>query len=305
MEIRVIGRGALAGFIAGLLGFLFARIFAEPLIDEAMDYESGRGEILNKLNTAVGLAAEPEGPEIFRRHIQSTIGIATGIVGFATAMGALVAVAYLVLHGRFNVRPQALVWQIAGFGFIAVYLLPFIKYPANPPAVGHDFTIGDRGRLYLTLVAASMVLLIGAIVFARRLRPRFGLLGAVVLSGLGFFIVYGLVIGLMPSLGHLRANLDHANQFGFARSSTETPQPITNIMSQPISIDGQSFAPGQLVYPGFDADLLWKFRWYSIINQLIIWAGVALIFGALVERFITGGKSRSAGSAPAEPAAVR
>ena len=32
MEIRVIGRGALAGFIAGILGFVFARIWAEPVI---------------------------------------------------------------------------------------------------------------------------------------------------------------------------------------------------------------------------------------------------------------------------------
>ena len=36
MEIRVIGRGALAGFIAGVLGFVFARILAEPLINKAI-----------------------------------------------------------------------------------------------------------------------------------------------------------------------------------------------------------------------------------------------------------------------------
>ena len=46
MEIRVILRGALSGFMAGVLGFVFARIFAEPVINQAIDYESGRDAAL-------------------------------------------------------------------------------------------------------------------------------------------------------------------------------------------------------------------------------------------------------------------
>jgi len=41
--------------------------------------------------------------------------------------------------------------------------------------------------------------------------------------------------------------------------------------------------------PGFDADVLWKFRWYSLLNQLLIWTTIALVFGALLERFQRGG----------------
>lgn len=44
----------------------------------AIDYESGRGEILDKLNEAAGFTVGPEGPEIFSRTIQSSVGIATG-----------------------------------------------------------------------------------------------------------------------------------------------------------------------------------------------------------------------------------
>jgi hypothetical protein len=32
--------------------------------------------------------------------------------------------------------------------------------------------------------------------------------------------------------------------------------------------------------------VLWKFRWYSLINQALIWLTVALVFGALLERFL-------------------
>jgi hypothetical protein len=91
---------------------------------------------------------------------------------------------------------------------------------------------------------------------------------------------------MLPSLGDLPANVEQTSQFGFARAATETPQPITNILPTPLTIDGQTAAPGQIVYPGFDPDVLWKFRWYSILNQLLVWGGIGLIFGWLLERFV-------------------
>jgi len=185
------------------------------------------------------------------------------------------------------VRPRNLVWMIAGFGFLGVYLLPFVKYPANPPAIGHSFTIHTRGALYLAMVAGSLILLGLAAWLARRLAPRFGMTGAVVLAAVAFLVAYGVLIGLLPSLGNLAANVAHADQFGYARAATETPQPITNILAHPLVVNGKTIAPGQIVYPGFDADVLWKFRWYSLINQLLIWTVTGLVFGALLERYLT------------------
>jgi hypothetical protein len=176
--------------------------------------------------------------------------------------------------------------MIAGFGFLGVYLLPFVKYPANPPAIGHTFTITTRGQLYLAMVACSLVLLGLAVYLARKLAPRLGLLGAVVVSAAAFLVVYGVLVGLLPSLGDLPANAAASSQFGYARAATETPQPIGNILSAPLVVDGKTIAPGQIVYPGFDAGVLWKFRWYSVINQALIWLTVALVFGALLERFL-------------------
>ena len=286
MEIRIIVRGALSGAVAGVLGFIFARVFAEPVINQAIDYESGRDAVLAALNKAAGRVVAPDGPEVFSRGIQSTIGVACGIIAFSAAMGALVAVAYVVTHGRFKVRPRNLAWMIAGFGFLGVYLLPFVKYPANPPAIGHTFTIVTRGQLYLSVVACSLVLLGLAVYLARRLAPRFGWTGAVVLSAVAFLVVYGVLIGLLPSLGNLPANVAASDQFGYARAATETPQPIVNFLSTPLTVNGKVIAPGQIVYPGFDPDVLWKFRWYSVINQALIWLTVALVFGALLERFL-------------------
>jgi hypothetical protein len=286
VEIRLVLRGALAGVIAGVLGFAFAWIFAEPVINQAIDYESGRDDILGKLNTAAGGTPAMDGPEIFSRTIQSTVGIATGIIAFSAAMGALVAVAYIALHGRVHAQPRVLVWLIAAFGFLGIYLLPFVKYPANPPAIGHDFTIEVRGQLYLAMVAGSVVLLGLAGYLFRVLLRRFDTGVAAAISLVAFLVAFGVLCEALPALGDLQANVDAANQFGFARATTETPQPITNILSTPLNVDGQTVAPGQIVYPGFDADVLWRFRWYSVLNQMLVWGSIAAVFGWLVERFL-------------------
>jgi hypothetical protein len=281
MIIRTILRGVLSGFVAGVLGFIFAKVFAEPQINKAIAYESGRDSVLAHLNRAAGRAVAPDGPEIFSRHLQSTIGIATGIIAFSMAMGALVAVVYLVLHGRFKVRPRTLALLVAGFGFLGVYLLPFVKYPANPPAIGHTFTIVERGHLYVAMVACSIVFVALAIFLGRRLQPRFGTFGATLLAAGAFLVAYSILIAALPQLGNLPANVAHQAQFGYARTATETPQPITNLQ-------------GQIVYPGFPADVLWNFRWFSIINQLIIWSTIGLVFGALLERMFGTSKTESA-----------
>jgi hypothetical protein len=304
MEFRIVIRGALAGAIAGVVGFIFARIFAEPVINRAIDYESGRDDILGKLNDAARFTSGPHGPETFSRTIQSTVGIATGLIAFSAAMGALVAVAYVALHGRVHIRPRNLAWLIAVFGFFCVFLLPFVKYPANPPAIGHSFTIVTRGHLYMTMVAGSLILLGLAVYLFRILLRRFSTGAAAALTAAGFLVGFGLLIGLLPSLGDLQANVDAANQFGFARATTETPQPITNILPRPLVIDGQAVAPGQIVYPGFDADVLWKFRWYSILNQLLVWGTIALVFGWLLEHFLGGPSKTALETQPARVAAA-
>ena len=106
------------------------------------------------------------------------------------------------------------------------------------------------------------------------------------------------------------ANLAQVHQFGYAKAATETPQPIVNILSRPLTFGGKTYAPGQVVYPGFDADVLWKFRWYSVINQVLVWTVLALGFGALLDRLDRPRRSRPGGfvgrrswrSRPGQPA---
>lgn len=269
MERKLLLRGVLVGAMGGLLAFVFARIFAEPQLQAAIDYGNGRDAAQAVLNQTAGLPAGPAGPEIFSRTIQANLGIGVGMIFFGIAMGALFAVAYAVCLGRVgNLRPRTLALLVAAGGFLAVYLVPFVKYPTNPPSIGHPDTLKDRGGLYLLMVLSSVVFLVAAVWLGQRLRERFGNWNASMLSGAAFMVAIGLVMAILPTLGHLAAN---AQQFG--DQATETPLPLTS-------------AGGTIVYPGFPADVLFDFRLYSVAAQLILWATIGLVFAPLAERLL-------------------
>jgi hypothetical protein len=265
-----LARGVLAGAVGGLLAFVFARIFAEPLIQRAVDYESGRDKAQAALDRAAGVSTDEGDHEIFSRTLQGNLGIGVGVVLFGIAMGALVAVVYVVLLGRVGgLRPRSLALLVAGGGFLGVYLVPFVKYPANPPAIGHEETITTRGTLYLVMVAASIVLIIVAVAVGRRLQARLGNWNAVLAGGAVFVVAIGVVMALLPSVGELSANV--AN---YGHHATETPLPLRD-------------ADGTIVYPGFPADVLAGFRLYSVLAQAILWGAIGLVLAPLADRLLT------------------
>jgi hypothetical protein len=279
MEKKLILRGTLAGAVAGLLAFLFARIFAEPQIQKAIDYESARDAAQALLDKAAGLTAPEQGHEVFTRTIQANVGIGAGMIMFGAAMGALFGVTYAICLGRVgNLRPRSIAVLVAAGGFLAIYLVPFLKYPANPPAIGHADTIKDRSALYLLMVFFSILFLLGAVWLGQRLRSRFGNWNATLLAGAAFVVAIGVVMLILPSLGHLSHNKANYGNF-----DTETPQPLTD-------------ANGKIVFPGFPADVLASFRLYSVGAQLILWSALALIFAPMAERLL----EPTSGSRPAK-----
>jgi hypothetical protein len=283
MEKRLILRGLIAGAIGGLLAFVFARIFAEPQIQKAIDYESARDAAQEALDKAAGLPASAEGMEVFSRTIQANVGIGVALIFFGAAMGALFAVAYAICLGRTGrIRPRSLAVLVAGGGFLSLYLVPFIKYPANPPAIGHGDTIQLRSSFYLLMVACSVLFLILTVWLGRRLQARFGTWNATLIAGGVFIVATGIVMLVLPSFGEFAAN----KQF---HSPTETPGPLTD-------------ANGKIVFPGFPADLLYNFRLYSIGAQLILWTAIGLTFGPMAERLLEPRAARANGER--EPATV-
>ncbi|MFP5019576.1 CbtA family protein [Pseudonocardia phyllosphaerae] len=269
MARALILRAMLAGAIGGLVAFVFARIFAEPLIQQAIDYESGRDEAQAALDAAAGQAAEAEGPELFSRAVQGNVGIGAGIVLFGVALGCLFGVAFCLAYGRYGaVTARKLAVRLGVAGFLAIYLVPFVKYPANPPAIGNGDTIAQRGSLYLGMVVASVVFGLLAVRLGRALQPRVGTTAATWYAAIAFVVVIGIVMALLPPLGSLAANAGATGP-----ELSETPQPLLD-------------PAGKIVYPGFDADLLYWFRLYSVTAQVLLWGVLVAVFGPLAERVL-------------------
>jgi hypothetical protein len=290
MERRLILRGLLSGLIAGLIAFMFARNFAEPQIAKAVNYESGRDAAQQALDRAAGVPIPAEGMDPFSRGLQANIGIGVGVVLFAVALGGLYAVAYSIAYGRVGaVRARGLALLVALGGFLLVYFVPFLKYPANPPAIGHEDTIGPRTALYLTVVVSSVVFGVLAVLLGRVLRRRHTIWRSVLLAGLAYSVLMGALMLLLPAVGELGANVA-----AYGAQTTETPLPLRD-------------AAGSIVYPGFDADVLYRFRLYSVFAQLVLWGVLGLVFGALAERVLEPVSQRLASTqtqpaAPVDPA---
>jgi Probable cobalt transporter subunit (CbtA) len=262
-------RGVGAGALAGLIAFIFARIFAEPVIQAAIDYEGARDDARNAIAAAAGHAVDPAEADIFSRTVQANIGIGVGVILFGAAMGALFAVVYSLAWGRTGRQtPRQLSLLVALAGFVTLYLVPFVKYPANPPSIGHPDTIADRSGLYLVMVVGSVVAALVAVWAGQRLAERLGNWNATLVGIACFVVLVGLLMAALPSLGELRTNVE---QYG--NLATETPQPLRN-------------PAGTIVLGGFDADLLYRFRLYSLGAQALLWAVLGLVFAPWAERVI-------------------
>jgi predicted cobalt transporter CbtA len=189
-------RGMLVGVIAGLFSFTFARLVGEPQVEKAIAFETtldhSRGEM-------------PES-EIISRKIQKSVGLLTGVVVYGAAIGGLFGLTFAFAVGRISVtKPRALSALLALLGFVAVVLVPQLKYPANPPAVGNPETIGIRTATFFLLIAFSVAAAVLSLQVGRHLSLRYGAWNGHLLAAALFLIVVTLVSHFLPEIDEVPA----------------------------------------------------------------------------------------------------
>jgi predicted cobalt transporter CbtA len=135
--------GAIAGAILGIIN----QIIVEPFIQQAIDIENqnaiAAGELFNP--------SEYAAYRIWQRGGEIAAGTVLGL-SIGSLFGIVFAYARSSLPGSNN-KKKALI--LAGIMWLALFLVPAFKYPANPPAVGDPETIYYRQNLYLAFVAVS------------------------------------------------------------------------------------------------------------------------------------------------------
>jgi hypothetical protein len=186
MVARYLYRGLVAGLVAGLLAGIFAFFAGEPSVDQAIRLEEA--------------AAHAQEEETFGRPTQKVgLFFATGFSG--ATVGGIFGVAYAYFRGRLASKSD---WtrslSLAATIFAGASLVPFLKYPANPPTVGDPETIGARTASYFLLVALSLLAILATWYAAKTLRGR-GVSSPVrhVTAGLGLLAVLGVLLGVLPA----------------------------------------------------------------------------------------------------------
>lgn len=193
---RLLARGMIAGCVAAALAFVFARIFGEPQVDLAIAFEAARHGAEAHHHMA---EAEP-----VSRAVQASYGLLTAVVLYGTAFGGLFSLVFAYAYGRLNTwSPRALALLLAGAGFLVFVLVPDLKYPPNPPAVGTPATLAFRTGTYFAMIGLSVsVAVIATLVGQALTRIRGAWSGSLWGAGL-FLILMVLVQSAMPDVNEV------------------------------------------------------------------------------------------------------
>lgn len=194
---KLLVRGMLAGIAAGLLTFAFAKVGGEPQVDKAIAFEQ-------KADAAKGEAPEPE---LVSRETQAGLGLLTGVVVYGTAIGGLFSLVFAYAYGRTGrLGARALSAWLALGAFVALVIVPDIKYPANPPAIGDPETIGTRTGLFFVMIAVSIATMVFALSVRRHALARFGAWNASILAGAVFIVIIAAVQLALPMINEVPAD---------------------------------------------------------------------------------------------------
>jgi Probable cobalt transporter subunit (CbtA) len=197
-------RGLLVGLIAGLLAFGFAKTFAEPVIGVAIDFESAHDEAERQAQIKNGITPEPAEPEIFSRTVQSTVGLLTGVLVVGAGIGGLFGVLFAFANGRMgNLGPGATSTLLSLYGFWSIYLIPALKYPPNPPAVGEPETIALRTGVYFLIMAVSIAATVGGLMLRTPLVAKFGSWTGSVYAFLAYLAVICFFFAVLPGINEV------------------------------------------------------------------------------------------------------
>lgn len=208
--------GLVAGVVAGVLAFAFQSVVGEPAVDAAIAYEEA---------SAPAGAAEGPGSEPVSRGVQKGVGLLSASVVYGLALGGLFALVFALGYGRIGRgrwSPGRTALGFAAVAFVMVFLVPSLKYPPNPPAVGDPDSIGERTALYLTMIGISIAAAVAGWRLRRVLAQRLTADTASVLGVVGYVAIVAVAGLALPSLNEVPPTFPADTLWEFRQASIGT-----------------------------------------------------------------------------------
>lgn len=194
-----------SGFSAGIIHGLTNLAITEPFLDEAISIENQNmfdsGEAEDTPEFWVEYTA-------YRNWQKGGQVLAGGILGMS--IGALFGIVFAYsrnsLPAGHNVKKTM---TLAAIMWFTLFIIPFLKYPANPPTVGDPDTVVLRGVLYLAFIALSGFGALGFYKIFKKLQSK-----KKILAFIGYAIYISAVFFLMPpNPDEISAPMDLVNGF--------------------------------------------------------------------------------------------
>ena len=199
--IIVLISGAFAGLIHGTVNFAIV----EPYLDQAIGIENQNLFASGEADDSLEFWVEYEGYRVWQKSGQILAGVILG-----TSVGALFGIVFALSRNSLpgnNDLKKAMV--LSGVMWFTMYLIPFLKYPANPPTVGDSETVVLRAILYLSFIAISGFGAVGFYKLSQKFHNNKKLVGLV---GYGVFI--SAVFFVMPeNPDEITAPMNLVNEF--------------------------------------------------------------------------------------------
>jgi hypothetical protein len=181
----------LVGLGAGLLAFVFAYVFGEPQVQHAIDFE----DQLARLSHA------PAEAELVSRGTQRTIGLLTGTTLVGIALGGAFSLVFAWAYGRIGALGARATAAVLALGaYVTITLVPFTKYPANPPTIGNPATIGRRTVLFVAMIAITILAMVAAVRIRRQLLDRVGAWNGATVAAGAFLAVIVVAQLILPAV---------------------------------------------------------------------------------------------------------
>lgn len=204
----VLLRGLLAGLFAGLLAGTFAYAVGEPHIDAAIAIEESAAH-----------SHSDEEPLVSRDGQRAGLLLATSLYG--VALGGISACAFVLLRRRLRTGSDSYAaLALAAAGFVGIVLVPFLKYPPNPPAVGDPETITKRTISYLLALVIGLLAVWAGVAAARRVSSPDWLRLAAGVAAFAATVVVGYLI--LPSINEVPADFPATLLWKFRLASIGT-----------------------------------------------------------------------------------
>jgi len=182
--IIVLVSGCFAGLIHGGINLAIV----EPFLDQAIGIENQNLFAMGEEKDTPEFWVEYNSYRVWQKGGQILAGAILG-----TSIAALVGIVFLFVRKTLpqgnNVKKTLI---LSGLMWFTIFVIPFLKYPANPPTVGETETVVMRGILFLTFIAISGLSAVAFYQVYKRLQNR------KILAFAGYAVFISIVFFIMP-----------------------------------------------------------------------------------------------------------